>query len=105
MAQFTVYRNKNLKSKAEIPYLLNVQSDLLSGLATRVVIPIFQKQASGFMPLTKLTPEIQIDGDTFLLMTPQLAGIAVTDLGDPVCELSQHRGDVISAIDLLITGF
>ena len=29
MPQFAVYRNKNPKTKGEIPYLLDIQSDLL----------------------------------------------------------------------------
>ena len=40
MTQFTVYRNKNPRSRATFPYLLDVQSDLLDGLQTRVVIPL-----------------------------------------------------------------
>ena len=45
MAQFTLYRNKNPKSKAEIPFLLDVQSTLLSELGTGVVVPLFQKKS------------------------------------------------------------
>ena len=62
MSQFTVYRNRNSKSKTDIPYLLDVQSDLLSELGTRVVIPLFEKKSLGIKPLTKLTPEFQVDG-------------------------------------------
>jgi toxin CcdB len=105
MAQFTVYRNKNPKSKAEIPFLLDVQSNLLSELGTRVVVPLFQKKSLKIKPLTKLTPEFQVDGKKFILMTPQLAGISVKDLGEPVGDLTRHRIDIVAALDLLITGF
>ena len=40
MAQFDVYRNPNPATAAAIPYLLDVQSDLLQGLLTRVVVPL-----------------------------------------------------------------
>ena len=40
MAQFDVYRNPNPATRARIPYLLDVQSDLLEPLATRVVVPL-----------------------------------------------------------------
>ena len=105
MSQFTVYRNKNPKSKTGIPFLLDVQSNLLSALGTRVVIPLFQKKSLRIKPLTKLTPELQIDGKKFILMTPQLAGISIKELGDAVGNLAQHRSDIVAALDLLITGF
>ena len=105
MAQYTVYRNKNPKSKTEIPFLLDVQSKLLSELGTRVVIPLFQKKSLRIKPLTKLTPEFQIDGKKLILMTPQLAGISIKELGEPVGDLTQHRIDIIAALDLLMTGF
>ena len=40
MAQCTVYHNKNPQTNAHIPYLLDVQSNLLASLATCVVVPI-----------------------------------------------------------------
>ena len=40
MAQFDVCRNTNPASSRDIPYLLEVQSDLLDVLATRVVVPL-----------------------------------------------------------------
>ena len=104
MSQLTVYRNKNQNSKAEIPLLLDVQSDLLGELSTRVVIPLYQRTILS-TPFTKLTPEFEIEGEKFILMTPQLAGISVKDLGEPVGTLARHRTEIIAALDLLITGF
>ena len=40
MAQFNVYRNLNATTKSVTPYLLDVQSNLLSDLVTRVVVPL-----------------------------------------------------------------
>lgn len=105
MPQFTVYRNKNPRSKAEVPFLLDVQSDLLSELKTRVVIPLYLKTSLGSKPITKLAPEVQVEGKKLILMTPQLAGVSVKDLGEPVGSLAKHRGEIIAALDLLITGF
>lgn len=103
MAQFTVYRNKNPKSKAYIPFLLDVQSDLLGDLSTRVVVPLFSKTHSP-KPFTRLTPELELEDQTLVLMTPQLAGISLKDLGEPAGSLAQHRTDIIAALDLLFTG-
>lgn len=105
MGQFTIHRNKNPKSTANIPYLLDIQSDLLSELNTRIVIPLYLKECQGIEPLTKLTPEFQIEGKQYLLMTPQMAGISTKDLGEASGDLAERRTDIISAIDLLISGF
>ncbi len=40
MPQFAVYRNRNAATRARYPLLLDVQSDLLAGMGTRVVIPL-----------------------------------------------------------------
>jgi toxin CcdB len=40
MAQFDVYPNPSQVSQAHYPYLVDVQSSLLSDLATRIVIPL-----------------------------------------------------------------
>ena len=38
--QFDVYHNKNAASKGRFPYLLDVQTELLDSLETRVVVPL-----------------------------------------------------------------
>ena len=38
MAQFDVYRNTNPATRTRIPYLLDIQSDLLESISTRVVV-------------------------------------------------------------------
>ena len=105
MPQFTVYRNKNPKSKTEIPYLLDIQNNLLTQLETRVVIPMFHKKTSRMKVLTQLTPEFEIEGKKVILMTPQMAGIALENLGEVVGDLSEHRNEIVGAIDFLVTGF
>lgn len=104
MHQFTVYKNKNQNTKARIPYLLDVQSDLLSDLDTRVVIPLFSSAAFKGKALTSLMPTFEIEGKPFVLMTPQLAGISKKELGSEVADLSAHRDSIIASLDFLITG-
>ncbi len=38
MAQFTVCRNKNPQTSSAVPFLLDIQNDLLDDLETRVVV-------------------------------------------------------------------
>lgn len=105
MPQFSLYRNSNPKTKASIPYLLDAQSDLLADLGTRVVIPVAKLNSLGITPLTRLMPEVDIDGDICVLLTPQLAGVASQELGQPVASLAHLRDEIVAALDLLFTGF
>lgn len=105
MAQWTVYRNRNTETASEVPFLVDVQSDLLGQLGTRVVIPLYRQGGASLQPITRLTLEVEIEGEVCLLMTPQLAGIALRELGAPVVSLHDHRSEIVAALDLLITGF
>ena len=64
MTQFTVYRNKNPRSRTTFPFLVNVQSDLLDELQTRVVIPLTRAAALTRKPVSNLMPSVQFEGET-----------------------------------------
>ena len=104
MPQFTVYRNRNPQTRSSIPFLLNVQCNLLGELNTRVVIPMYLRKSLKTASMTQLTPEVTFAGKKLVLMTPQLAGIAVKDLGDAAGNLGANRDSIIAALDLLFTG-
>jgi toxin CcdB len=104
MTQFTVYKNKNPHTRAEVPFLLDIQNDLLSELQTRVVVPLRPATALKGKVLKTLTPLLMIEGESFMILTPQLAGISKSELGAPVAQVHQHRAEIIAAIDLLVTG-
>jgi toxin CcdB len=104
MPQFSVYKNKNAATKARVPYLLDIQSNLLSELETRVVVPLYAATAVKGKALTVLTPIFEIEGKEYVAMTPQLAGISKKELGAEVAELAARRGTIIAALDFLITG-
>jgi toxin CcdB len=104
MPQFTVHRNTHPASKAAIPYLLNVQSDLIEDLGTRVAVPLYPASAMKGKALRTLTPTFEIDGKRYVMMTPQLAGIPRKLLGAVVANLTSKRDEIIAALDLLITG-
>jgi toxin CcdB len=104
MAQFTVHRNTNPATRAAVPLLLNVQSDLIEDLGTRVVAPLYPAATMKGRAMRTLTPTFEIDGKQYMMMTPQLAGIPGKLLGASVADLSARRAEIISALDLLITG-
>ncbi len=104
MAQFSVYKNKNPKTRTAYPYLVDVQSDLLRDLRTRVVVPLVKLTALGKKPIKNLTPVLDVNGQKFIMLVPQLAGISLDDLGPEVTSATEYRHDIIAALDFLITG-
>ncbi|MBX5463591.1 MAG: CcdB family protein [Steroidobacteraceae bacterium] len=105
MSQFTVYRNKNPRTKATFPLLVDVQSDLLKDLQTRVVIPLSKAAALTKKPVSHLMPVLKFEGEAYTLMTPELAGVARNDLGPVAGSLAERRDAILAAMDFLLAGF
>jgi len=105
MAQFSVYENSNPRTKGEIPFLLDVQSGVLSILATRMVVPLYRLDAIKSKAMTRLTPSVRFKNKVLIAMVPEMAGIHQRDLGPHLGDLPGIRAEMIQAIDLLITGF
>ena len=104
MAQFDVYENQNPETKELIPYLLDVQADLLDSLTTRVVVPLITVAAMG-KAAKYLNPQFKIKRTSVIMSTAELAGVNLHVLGDKVCSLKEHRTEIVAALDLLFTGF
>jgi toxin CcdB len=102
MAQFDVYRNPNPDSVAAFPYVLDLQSDLLSSLATRVVAPL---EPLSHEPLMKrFNPVLSVEGREMVMATAELTSVDRGFLHERVGSLESHRYDIIAAIDILWTG-
>jgi toxin CcdB len=104
MAQFDVFDNVNPDTHKAVPFLLDVQADILTDLATRVVVPLMTASAMG-RPATTLNPQFAINGVPVVMSTAELAGIDKRILGAKVGSLSDRRDEILAALDFLITGF
>lgn len=90
--------------KASEGYVLDVQADLLSHLATRTVVPLLpEKQAS--KPITDLNPTFRIGDAPYVMVTQAIATIPIRELKRPVASLVQEHDRVIRALDILLVGF
>ena len=103
MAQFDVYLNPNADTSKAIPYLLDVQADLLDRLATRVVVPLILAKEMRLVA-RHLNPQFKIKGTAVVMSTAELAGVSNRLLGDKVASLKNKRDEIIAALDLLFTG-
>jgi len=105
MGQFTVHKNPNARTRTAIPFLLDMQCDLFSVLATRVVVPLYALEALGSATMARLTPVLRFQDRNLVAMVPELAGVARRNLGPAVGDLTSARAELIQAMDLLLTGF
>ena len=104
MAQFDVYANPNPATKQSIPYLLDIQADLLDNLTTRVVVPLIADSVFG-KTAKHLNPQFKIKRTAVVMSTAELAGVSLHVLGEKVCSLKEQRNEIIAALDFLFTGF
>ena len=104
MAQFDVYHNLNKETNQIIPYLLDVQADLLNGLSTRVVVPLIAAAAMG-KAIRHLNPQFQIGDARVIMSTAELAGVPTTAIGEKVGSLTEQHDEIIAALDFLFIGF
>jgi len=99
MARFDVYAVDGVSG-----YLVDVQSDLLSALNTRVAIPL--------TPLTEAPPPgrrmnrvFDIDGVAHALVTQYLAAVPRSILKTAVADLRDDAAAITDAIDFVMQGF
>jgi CcdB protein. len=99
MAKFDVYR-----SPMGHGYLIDCQSDLLSDLNTRLVVPLVARDEAP-KPAARLNPLFEMEGVCCVMVTQFAATVPVSELKVPVGSLSDHYLDVGNALDMLICGF
>jgi toxin CcdB len=105
MARFDVYANPGAHAQTT-PFLLDVQSDLLSGLESRMVIPLRSLEHFAKVKLpTRLTPVFTIGEADYLLETPKMAAVPLRVLKTPVASLAASQADITSALDFLFQGY
>jgi len=105
MARFDVYANPGRHADTT-PYLLDVQSDLLDGLDSRMVIPLRSIEHFPKVKLsTCLTPIFTIEGEDLLLETPKMGAVPRRILKSPVTCLAQEQPQITAALDFLFQGY
>jgi len=104
MAQFSVYKNNDERSKDSYPYFVDVQNSLFSDLNSRLVIPFTRHQSLGKTDVERLCPVISIRGKNFVLLAHQMTSVPSAILTKEELSLEEYRYEILDAIDMLITG-
>ena len=100
MARLDVYP---APGRAAAGYVVDVQSDLLSALATRVVVPLLPEAT--IRAAARLNPIFEIEGQRHVLIPQSIATVPRNELRGAVESLKDHHDTILAAIDFLLTGF
>ena len=104
MNQYSLYRNENKSSKKTYPFFVDVQSDLLESLNSRVVIPLSLDKTTNNTNAKNLCPVFDIEGKNYILLTHQMTSVPASLLKNNAGSLDKYRYEILGAIDILLTG-
>ncbi len=101
MARLDVYL---MPGKGRDGYVVDVQAELLSHLATRIVVPLLSENTAP-KPISELNPVFDILSERYVMVTQALASIPSRELRGAVASLTGHHDRITRALDILLLGF
>ena len=103
MKQFDVYRLRQPRGEGAGRLVVILQHDTTEKLETRIVAPLAHPNA--IPPVERLRPIIQVDGVEHVLVVDRIAAIERATMGQRVGNVAPYRDEIVSALDLLFTGY
>lgn len=102
--QFDVYANPSPRMRDVYPYVVDVQSDLLSALATRMVVPLaFTTLAAKDLP-RQLCPVITVNDKPLMLVPFEAAPLDKRLLKAEIASIQDRSHQIIAAMDAVLSG-
>ncbi len=101
--QFDLFANPDTNDAAHRPFLVVVQSDLVSDLKSTIVAPLVRRQ--DMAGAQRLNPLVTVAGDEFWLATHELFALDRRILRKRIASLAECRDQIIAALDMLFSGF
>jgi len=105
MAQFDITKNNNKTSKKDVPFIMEIQSNSVSILGTRIVVPLRRTENNLDKMISKIHVSIEVENNEYIAFISEMAAIPSGMLGPTITNGASRRTEIISAIDLLFTGF
>ena len=102
MPQFDVY--KHAIDATTHALLLDIQSDLIGIIDTRVVVPLVPA-ARAPSAATRLNPTITVNARHYVALFQDIQSVDRDTLGTRVANVSKHGYDVTNALDFLFHGY
>jgi toxin CcdB len=104
MSQFDIFANPFPRSRERQPFLIALQSDLLSRTLDTVVVAPLEPAGTGTFA-DRLNLQLEIDSQPFVLIAQELVTVRKSALGPARASAAAERDRIIAALDLLFTGF
>ncbi|NBW50238.1 MAG: plasmid maintenance protein CcdB [Betaproteobacteria bacterium] len=102
--QYDVYPNPSPRMRDVYPYVLDVQSDLLKALATRMVVPLALTSLPASSLPRRLCPLVQVKGQSLMLVPFEAAPLDKRHLKSKVTTLRERADDIFAAMDAVLSG-
>ena len=97
MARFDVHRTGD-------GLVVDVQSDLIDVLSTRVVVPLIPPDRAP-KPARRLNPVLEVADGPVVFVAQYVAAMPAAALGPPVESLAHAQDAIRDALDMLFLGF
>ena len=101
--QFEVVANPDAEDAQHRPYLVILQSDLVSNLRSTIVAPLIARKE--MLGARQLNPLVTVDGREYWIAVYELFAIEQRMLSPKVASVGDQRDAIVGAIDFLFTGF
>lgn len=104
MARFDIYPNPIAQDRKDLPFVLEIQSDLLYRFTERVCVPLVRE---GFIPgLTdRFNPFIVVEGEALRLHPLGIAVFLIQELRDSVGSAKADATPMELALNMLFRGY
>ena len=102
--QFDIYRNPSSRMREQYPFVVDVQSDLLGSLATRMVVPLAISPLAWSDVPRSLCPMFQVQGLQLMLLPFEAAPLPKSLLKTDVQSLKRFASEIVAAMDAMMSG-
>lgn len=102
--QFDVFENPSPRMRDVYPYVVDVQSDLLSSLATRMVVPLAITALAAKELPRRLCPVFMVQDKSVMLVPFEAAPLDKRLLKAELISVRDRSHEIIAAMDAVLSG-
>ena len=102
--QFDVYENPSPRMRDVYPFVVDVQSNLLGALATRMLVPLAVTTLANKELPPRLCPMIKVDRKSLMLVPFEAAPFDKRLLKEKVSSALEQSYEIIAAMDSVLSG-
>jgi toxin CcdB len=102
--QYDVYPNPSPRMRDSYPFVVDIQSDLLKVLATRMVVPLAVTSLPATSLPRRLCPVLVVQGQSLMLVPFEAAPLDKRHLKSKLGSVRAHANGIVAAMDAVMSG-